>query len=92
MHRVKRYAPAIVSFLLLIAGWFYATWSTRNAPSYDGSIIYGFPFPFGWEGGMCASGYCPLSIQYPFLALDILILLMAPVAVQAFAIFWRKRK
>ncbi len=89
---LKRYAPAITTLLLLIGCWGYTTWSTRNAPSYDGSILYGFPMPFATEGGHCMVGYCPFQWHAAPLAGDIALLIAAPVIIQLLANFRRKKR
>jgi hypothetical protein len=82
--------PFWLTLALILGGWFTTTWSTRHAPAADGAILYGFPLPFGWEGGMCganptqhfAGGYCPFTISAPFLAVDLLLLVCIPILVQ----------
>lgn len=89
---LKRYAPALTTFILLLGCWSYTTWSTWNAPSYDGNILYGFPQPFAREGGHCAEGYCPFQWHAAPLAADVALLVAAPVVIQLLANFRRRKR
>lgn len=58
---------------------------TRNAPSYDGSAVFGFPIPFYSWGGLCPSsdgfgGICK-SFSVVYLLIDVAFLIGSPFVV-----------
>lgn len=63
-----------ISAGIILSGWILVTALTFDSPHMDGSRRYGFPIPFGSEGGMCVGiGYCPLKINYSILMFDVLV-------------------
>lgn len=62
------------------------TISTYNLPYVDGVRIYGFPFVFKSEGGMCPPPGCGHSFSYLNIVLDLLILIAIPLIVNAIII------
>lgn len=62
---------------VLIAGWFWQSYSTRGAPAWDGQQLYGFPLPYSGWGGFCMDGGCGW-FSTPLLVVDLLILIGLP--------------
>ena len=60
----------------LIAGWCWQSYSTWNAPAWDGQRLYGFPLPYSGEGGFCV-GPCGW-FSAPLLVVDVLIFIGLP--------------
>ena len=89
---LRRHFPFLVTLLLVACGWVLVTLLTWDAPARDASRLYGFPLPFGFEGGMCANGKCPFSYNIYFLTADLLAILLLPVLVEWVIKHWRKPK
>ena len=85
-YDMRRYCNRglVLAAVVVAAGWFWVTYSTRGALAYDGSIDYGFPVPFAGfgcgplivNGSHCAYDFSSLrlvldlvlSIGFPALA------------------------
>lgn len=71
---------------LQIVPWIF----TKDAPTYDGSAMVGFPLPFYLYGGECPLGACPSTVIWWAFIIDAAVFLGMSLLVNLF--FIRKKE
>jgi hypothetical protein len=96
---MKKYFSLEVPFWIIVAVFvalFFTPYIlTAGNPSYDGVNIFGFPFAFFAQGGLCPSadnvGQICRSFIWRYLLIDIAVILGFSLGINSFFI-WKKNK
>jgi hypothetical protein len=75
---------------IMIIVFILPTLLTYNAPSYDGSRIYGFPLRFYSVGGLCLTGEQCSFFSSMNLIIDLIILIGLPILINYLFLKFKK--
>ncbi len=88
--KMKKFLWFLIPFIITFALFCYPYMKTRNAPSYDGNTVIGYPLiAYSFGGGMCAfdgpngmggKGGCPPAFFLENMLVDLLFVFGIPLA------------